>query len=150
MKNTYNSKFIYFLSLEKIEDQHEQVPDALEEFDGVAVVPYESLNIGIVDDILVSLDWCEAVPTRVFDEAELKEIIESFEDKEVYTPVEEVLYDAFIKASEVASEVKVDAINITRALGCALSIIEKNKEVLPLSDLVKIKQMRKDLAEVLI
>lgn len=147
MKNTNNTnqKYVYFLSLEKIEEQHGVTPDKLKELDGVAVMANEKLNIGCVDGCLVSLDWCEKLSSKMIGNDQMLEILESFNDKELYTPLEEILYESFIEAGKKLEKTRIDALNLSRALGFVFDIIDKNKEAMPVEDLIKLEVMNKAL-----
>lgn len=149
MKNTYNKKYVYFLSLDCLMEQHDFVPEELEELDGVAVMPNEKLNIGCVKDYLVSLDWCDKVPTELVDCDQIQDILYTFNDEELYTPLEEVLYDSFIKTGKRAEDAKIDALNISKALDFTLGIVAKNKRVIPTEDIKEILEMQKGLIKAL-
>lgn len=147
MNKTYTKKLIYFLSLDKIEKQHGEVPEDLLELNELPVLANEKLNCGVIGDNLVSLDWCDAIPAMFLSEGQVRGILENFKDEELYVPLEEVLYDRFVREAECGEMYQYHVAELAKALGFALRIISEYKEHISLTDLMALEGMKLHLKE---
>lgn len=149
MKNT-NVEYIYFLSNNKLMKDCGRVPECIKDMDGVVVKAHENINIGIIEDCIVDLDWCDKIPVNIIDDEELKEIRESFKDEELYTPTEKVLFDAFMEVGKEREVYKRDAKVMAKALGTIMSILLKNKKHLSDSDIAIVEAVKVDVLKTIL